>query len=216
MKSALMTLSLLFVTVIVTGLLFIYTGTFNVSATWKDPALLEWLLKETREISIKSHAKDIQENGIITGSQTQIENGFRSYREMCATCHSAPGQLTSPLAQGLNPSPPDLSKKREHEMSSDELFWVIKNGIRMTGMPAWGPTHKDDEIWDIVAFLKILPEISTADYNTLNRTVSAGHNHANEETSTGHSKAGAHNTEPTPKMTEDANNKHHGHSAPNH
>ena len=126
MKSVIITLSLFLITVIIAGLLFIYTGTFNVSASWKDPALLEWLLIETREISIKSRAKNIQENGIITGSQSQIENGFRSYREMCATCHSAPGLAKSPLAKGLNPSPPDLTKKRGHEMSSTELFWVIK------------------------------------------------------------------------------------------
>jgi len=214
MKSAFITLSLLLTTVTI-GLLVVFTGTFNVSAKWKNPALLEWLLIETRESSIKKRAKDIQENGNITGSQAQIENGFRSYREMCAACHSTPGQEKSPLAMGLNPSPPDLSKEREHAMSSSELFWVIKNGIRMTGMPAWGPTHNDKEMWDIVAFLKILPEMSAPDYNMLNNTVSAGHEHVNGETSADHSNAGDHNAELAPQVTPDIHEQH-GNSDHNH
>jgi len=152
---------------------FIYSGVFNVSTQWEDPALLKWVLVETREASVSARAEDIQSPPL--GSATQIANGFRSYREMCAVCHTPPGASDSPITQGLNPTPPDLTIQPDHAMSDAELFWVIKNGIRMTGMPAWGPSHDDAEIWDIVAFLKALPSIDAAEYQRLNTQTAAGH-----------------------------------------
>ena len=85
----------------------------------------------------------------------------------------------------------------------------------MTGMPSWGASHKDNEIWDIVAFLKILPEISAADYNELNRTVTAGHSHEGSDTSTGHSDTLNHSTVLSTPMPADTG-EHHGDSAHNH
>jgi len=154
---------------------FVYSGIFNVSAQWEDPALVRWLLVSTREASIEARADSITSPTL--GGATQLENGFRSYREMCAVCHTPPGSTDSPINQGLNPTPPDLTKVNDHAMSNEELFWVIKNGIRMTGMPAWGPTHDDVEIWDIVAFLKELPNIDAAEYKRLGTQVASGHAH---------------------------------------
>ncbi len=154
-----------------------YTGIFNVATAWQDPPLLRWVLVTTRESSIERRAQDIQAPA-LDGAQ-QIENGFRSYRERCAICHTPPGGKQSPLAKGLNPEPPDLSEDEDKdEMSAAELFWVIKNGIRMTGMPAWGPTHDDTEVWDIVAFIKTLPQTSAADYRALDSRLPAGHDDA--------------------------------------
>lgn len=159
---------------------FAYSGLFNVSAQWDDPAILHWLLESTREASIEARAENIKSP--VLGNATQIKNGFRSYREMCAICHTPPGGTDSPVKQGLNPSPPDLAATEEHAMSNAELFWVIKNGIRMTGMPAWGPTHDDAEIWDIVAFVKALPSIDAAEYERLNVQTTQGHGHSAAET----------------------------------
>ncbi len=159
--------------VIIAVLGFVYSGMFNVSTQWEDPAVLRWMMIATREASIESHAKNIK--APILGSATQIENGFRSYREMCAVCHTPPSGSDSPIKQGLNPPPPDLAEAEDHAMSNAELFWVIKNGIRMTGMPAWGPSHDDAEIWDIVAFLKALPTIDANEYKRLDAKVSKGH-----------------------------------------
>jgi len=165
---------------------FVYSGIFNVSTQWEDPEWLKWMLIATREASVEARADDIQPP--LLGGATQIANGFRSYREMCAICHTPPGESDSPITQGLNPSPPDLTKQPDHAMSDAELFWVIKNGIRMTGMPAWGPTHGDAEIWDIVAFLKALPSIDAAEYKKFNEQTAQGHGHSGAD-SQGH-KAG--------------------------
>lgn len=149
-----------------------YSGLFNVATAWQDPALLRWALVTTRDNSIERRAQALQAPAL--DSVKRSDNGFRSYREMCATCHTPPGDEKSPLAKGLNPEPPDLSKDEDH-MTTAELFWVIKNGIRMTGMPAWGPSHSDEELWDIVAFVTALPNMSAMDYRLMDRRLPPGH-----------------------------------------
>lgn len=165
---------------------FVYSGIFNVSAQWEDPAVLRWLLVSTREASVEARAKNII--APATGGEKQIENGFRSYREMCAICHTPPGGKDSPIKLGLNPSPPDLTKEADHKMTDAQLFWVIKNGVRMTGMPAWGVTHDDAEIWDIVAFVKALPEMDAVEYQRLNKQTIRGHGHVDKRDSGNHGK----------------------------
>lgn len=174
MKIIIGTLGIAIAFAVMTGLLVIYTGMFNVATAWEDPAPIRWVLETTRENSIKNRAVSIEVPPTQGGKS--INEGFRSYREMCAICHTPPGVTDSPVTKGLNPAPPDLAKSAEH-MSGAELFWVVKNGIRMTGMPAWGPTHKDDEIWDIVAFLKKLPKMSKDDYKVMDSRLEKGHSH---------------------------------------
>ena len=87
---------------------------------------------------------------------------------MCESCHGAPGKKETELAKGLNPPAPDLSESGQ-EMSSEQLFWVTKNGIKMTGMPAWGRTHSDDILWSLVAAIKKLHEISPEEYNSFSK-----------------------------------------------
>jgi len=176
MKTVIKTIIASALAAIVAAVFVIFSGVFNVSALWEDPSLLREILVTTREASIEKHAE-----GIVTpklGEAGQIINGFRSYREMCAVCHTPPGQSDSPIAQGLNPSPPDLSIANDHAMNNSEIFWVIKNGIRMTGMPAWGLSHDDAEIWDIVAFVKALPGIDAEAYRELDKNNQAGHGHS--------------------------------------
>jgi mono/diheme cytochrome c family protein len=96
--------------------------------------------------------------------------GFSHYRGMCQECHGGPGVDPEDLAKGLNPAPPSLNDAAK-DFTASELFWTTKNGIRMTGMPAWAPTHSDEVIWDIVAFLETLPGMSPADYQALTRKI---------------------------------------------
>ncbi len=175
MKNTIVTLGVALILAGLVGLTVIYTGLFNVSALWEDPVLVRWVLNETRENSVSSRASSIEVPALHDAEQ--LEEGFRSFREMCAICHTPPEATDSPTAQGLNPQAPDLAKRALH-MSKAELFWVIKNGIRMTGMPAWGPTHKDPELWSIVAFVKMLPEMSGADYKIMDQSAPQGHGHS--------------------------------------
>jgi mono/diheme cytochrome c family protein len=84
---------------------------------------------------------------------------------MCTGCHLAPGARDSEIRPGLYPQPPDLT--RSPPPSPARAFWVIKHGIKMTAMPAWGTTHDDAAVWNIVAFLQKLPTLSPGQYQSL-------------------------------------------------
>jgi mono/diheme cytochrome c family protein len=152
-----------------TALAVIYSGIFNVAATVTDAPALRWLLITTREASIKRHARDIQAPAL--GGAEQVENGFRIFREACSMCHTPPGRAVTMMSKGLNPAAPPLAALVE-DMTDVELFWVTKNGIRFTGMPAWAPSYTDQEIWDVVAFMRTSPNMKAADYDALDRRVS--------------------------------------------
>jgi len=94
-----------------------------------------------------------------------IRTGFEHYDEMCVGCHGAPGVEAGDVRAGLNPKPPLLAKIED--LPPGIVFWAVKHGIKTTGMPAWGPTHTDEEIWALVAFVEKLPGLSPEDYQAL-------------------------------------------------
>jgi mono/diheme cytochrome c family protein len=151
---------------IVVGLLaagFFFLGFFNVAATAQDPDFVNWALVKVRQASISRHATETPP-GSLDDAAT-VRAGARAYAARgCANCHGAPGVEWAKFSEGLNPDPPDLTKV-VGERSPAELFFVVKNGIKMTGMPSFKLAGMaDPEIWSIVAFLKKLPAVSEADY----------------------------------------------------
>jgi mono/diheme cytochrome c family protein len=99
-------------------------------------------------------------------SAESADAGLGVYREHCVQCHGAPGVSQKPFALGLNPPPANLVYTAR-KWSARELFWVVKHGIRMTGMPAWGYRLSDQEIWGVVAFMQRMPQLSPAEYAAL-------------------------------------------------
>lgn len=93
-------------------------------------------------------------------------NGLRIYQKSCLVCHGAPGVHIGEVGRGLNPEPPELTEAAG-DWKPNELFWITKNGVRMSGMPAWGVTKTDKEIWDIVAFARKLPKMTPKEYQAL-------------------------------------------------
>lgn len=142
----------------------LYSGLFNVAATVTDAAPLRWMFVTVREGSIKYHARHIQAPAVADAAH--LANGFKVYREDCVMCHTPAGQQPSPMALGFNPQAPSFA---ENDMTVAQLFWVAKNGIRFTGMPAWGPSRSDQDLWDAVGFAMKLPEMSAADYAAMDR-----------------------------------------------
>ena len=167
-KHVLMTLVVLGVLGIFVAGGVIFSGLFNVAATEQDSKPLTWVLVTTREASIKLHARDIKP--VPFEGAARRDNGFRIYRAECAMCHTPVGRKPTPMAVGFNPQAPGFGKDAD-DMSPTELFWVTKNGIRFTGMPAWKPSRSDREIWDIVAFTMTLPEMSAEDYDAMDRRI---------------------------------------------
>jgi len=169
------------------GMGVMYSAVYNVAATEPHNALAKWVFNTTMEHSVARHARDIEAPDLK--SRDQLYAGINNYQEMCAGCHAPPGEEPSVVAKGLNPEPPDIAESAEH-MSARELFWVVKHGVKMTGMPAWNPTHDDNELWPIVAFVERMPDMTPAEYRTLKakaKEVGGGHHH----TGGGHQEQGA-------------------------
>ncbi|MBD3378800.1 c-type cytochrome [candidate division KSB1 bacterium] len=169
----------------VAALIVMYSGAVSVSVLDKPSAFQSWILSTTMENSVNSRAGDITVPDLE--KEVMIETGATHYVTMCQTCHGAPGVNLSAMARGLEPIPPLLYHKEEaEEWSAAEKFWITKNGIMMTGMPSWGVTHSDEEIWAIVAFLQKLPGLSEAKYKTMTQSTKteSGHSHADGD---GHS-----------------------------
>jgi mono/diheme cytochrome c family protein len=95
----------------------------------------------------------------------RIASGAGQYADMCSSCHLAPGMKRTEISRGLYPRAPEL-RRRSHSTPAED-FWVVKHGVKMTGMPAWGVTHSDELLWDVVAFLRKLPELTAEQYQAL-------------------------------------------------
>ncbi|MGB2691670.1 MAG: cytochrome c [Thermodesulfobacteriota bacterium] len=152
------------IVLVLCGLVFINSGLFDVAATKPEAEIVKWVLQTTKEKSVRSRAKDITVPNL--NDESFLEIGFSNYDQMCVGCHGAPGISPSVIGEGLNPEPPDLSEVASH-MPPEELFWITQNGIKMTGMPAFGPTHSDEELWAMVAFMQELPDLSAEKYKAM-------------------------------------------------
>ena len=155
---------------------FIYSGIYNVAATDPHWGITRWAMETIRTRSIKAHAAGIQVPPKLD-DHASIMMGTEHFAAHCAVCHGAPGVPRGDIAKGLYPQPPDLAAT-VRAYSPAELFWILKNGIKMSGMPAWSD-HSDDELWATVAFLKKLPDMSEQDYAAMVMTGLAhgGHHH---------------------------------------
>jgi mono/diheme cytochrome c family protein len=142
---------------------FFFGGFYSVAGTAEDPAIVHWALVQVRTASINRHALDQPPANFNEAAKVQA--GARAFAEHgCANCHGAPGVNWTKFSEGLKPDPPEL-KDAVNELTPSQLFWVIKNGINMTGMPSFALAGaKDEDLWLIVAFLKKLPSVSEADY----------------------------------------------------
>jgi mono/diheme cytochrome c family protein len=151
---------------IVASLGILYSGIIDVSASCPHAALTRWLLHTGMEQSVRHHARDIKVPPLDRPQMVMM--GFRHYREMCMRCHLAPGIQNSEIRHGLMPRSPKL-QQAARRWTPTELFWIVKNGVKMTAMPAWGKTHSDDKLWAIVAFLEKLPDMTAAQYQQMDK-----------------------------------------------
>tara|TARA_R110002072_G_scaffold148762_2_gene296333 strand:- start:93 stop:662 length:570 start_codon:yes stop_codon:yes gene_type:complete len=160
------------------GGIFVYSGIYPMGADVQHNKLTYWLLETVREQSIANAASNIAVPPLNDPELLLL--GGPDYNEMCVACHLKPGIEQSDMSIGLYPAPPNLSQRAdEHghnhaeeghgnsEQSLRRQFWIIKHGVKASGMPAWGPTHDDSRIWAMVAFLQKLPELTPEQYQIL-------------------------------------------------
>jgi mono/diheme cytochrome c family protein len=155
------------VAVIGAALAVTYTGSYNVAANVPDAGIVRWFLSTNMQRSVMNHAQGIKAPAQLTDEQAR--KGFQIYKETCVYCHGAPGKDPGDIAKGLNPEPPYLPDT-VGGWTSAQLFWIIKNGIKMTGMASYGAVHNDDEIWSLVAFVQKLPKMTPEEYAKMEQT----------------------------------------------
>ncbi|HUA81995.1 MAG TPA: cytochrome c [Dyella sp.] len=150
------------VVVVVSAYAIAWSGFYNVGADVPHWSVTYRFLAMARERSIDHHAKTIAVPNLSDPSL--ISKGAGQYAAMCTECHLAPGMSDSELRKGLYPKPPVLYRE---PIDPREAFWIIKHGIKLTAMPAWGATHDDDTIWSIVAFVQKLNGMTPAQYKAI-------------------------------------------------
>ncbi len=153
-------LILVLIGVIILGeVVYLSSGYYDISAVHPHRKVTLAILNEVRERSIAFHSKDIKAPPAVDESML-LEVGQRRFQESCRLCHGAPGLQREGFADGLYPNPPYLGSKDIQSMNDKEIFWVIKNGIKMTGMPAFGIRYKDEELWGVVKIVRSLSSSS--------------------------------------------------------
>lgn len=170
-----------FLTLAVVGLgaagAFVWWGGYNVAADDPHWAATYRLMDVVRTRSIAARAADLVPPDL--DDEALVREGIGNYSSMCVTCHLAPGSSDTELSLGLYPTPPTWSELGATDPR--EAFWVIKHGVKMSGMPAWGKSMDDRYIWGMVAALQRFPRMTAADYKAL-VAASPGHSHGGGET----------------------------------
>jgi mono/diheme cytochrome c family protein len=142
----------------------IYAGLYNIAADVPHTQPVYWLFETARDRSVAARARNIVVPKNLDDAN-RISRGAGLYAEMCRGCHLAPGMKRTEISRGLYPRPPVLRHKTD--LTPAEQFWIVKHGLKMTAMPAWGVTHEDELLWDVVAFVRKLPELTPEQYETL-------------------------------------------------
>jgi len=144
---------------------FVGLGVYNVSARVPHRNITLWFLEKVRQQSIFIRSKQIP---TLPSENAERENiGFRHYHAMCRVCHGAPGHAQTEIPKGLYPKPPEYKSKNVQRWRDTEVYWIVENGIKMTGMPAFGPTRSKGELGGIVVFVRELPNLSAKEYQAM-------------------------------------------------
>ncbi|MGZ8216650.1 c-type cytochrome [Methylomagnum sp.] len=168
---AALTLALLGILGLVGGAVVVIGGLYNVAAIHQHTPpvykLLDFALHRSIQVRTGAVIRPVPE------AEGRYEQGFRIYRDKCVQCHGAPGVPRADIGQGMLPLPNDLVQTaREH--SAEYAYWVVANGIRMTGMPAWRFRLDERALWAVVDFVESLPALSPKGYAALERTLGGG------------------------------------------
>ena len=145
----------------------VYAGFYDIAADDPHWGVTGNFIEAARERSIERQSGDVGTPPALD-DPSLLAMGAEHYDEMCVECHLAPGKEENELRAGLNPKPPKLAAPGDHRTPEHD-FWIIKHGIKMTGMASYGAVHKDDEIWNLVAFVQRLPKMTPEQYGQMER-----------------------------------------------
>jgi mono/diheme cytochrome c family protein len=163
------------IAVVIGGLLFYVRG-HGFSAR-EEPTWMERVMAQNaRKIATPADAKTLR-NPRQQQSEEMMSEADEHFVEHCSICHGIDGRGDTTIGRNLYPKVPDMTEPQTQELSDGELYYIIFNGIRLTGMPAWGSEDKPEAIWDLVALIRRLPKLSPEESKRLQ--VLGGENTAN-------------------------------------
>jgi len=176
------------------ALLFAWSGSYNIAAIKPHWGITLSFIELFRDRSIAVRSDDIRVPDVDDAESK--EAAISHYHEMCRLCHGAPDYQPEEFAKGLYPPPPNMISGHVQEgRSRAEIYWIVKHGIKMTGMPAFGPTHSDSELYGLVALSMEIPQKSPEQYRRQVQKIDSegvgGHGHEKQppvqgETEQGH------------------------------
>lgn len=154
----------IFAVVALIGLLVAASGIMPITASSGHWPITEWVLGFSMDRSVSFHARNIEVPEL--DDPAMILRGAGHYESGCAWCHGSPSLHEPRMVSVMTPEAPDLEDEI-HEWKPRELFYIVKYGVKFTGMPGWPAPERDDEVWSIVAFLLRLPELDASEYQGL-------------------------------------------------
>lgn len=124
-----------------------------------EPSGLEvFVARNLRSMAVSADAKEMQNP--VPFTEERWPGAEHHWMEHCSSCHSLDGSGDTPIGRNLYPNPPDMRESLTQDLSDGELFHIISNGVRFTGMPAWGDEDSVEDIWDLVSFIRKLPALT--------------------------------------------------------
>lgn len=151
----------------VVGLVVLRGGFYDISATTQHFPAVYSVLGEGMQYSVQNHAKDIRVPAGL-GAPAQLLRGAALYQANCVQCHGGPGVAPATHGMSMQPAPGPLVDA-DVNWRTREIYWITKNGIKMSGMPAWEYHMSDAELWAVVAFVAAMPSMTPADFQRMTR-----------------------------------------------
>ena len=147
----------------------------------EEPTAIEaFVARRVRSLAVPRGAKETQNP--VAASTEVLSEAMAHFADHCATCHANNGSGDTPIGQGLYPKPPDMRLPETQRLTDGELFYIIHNGIRLTGMPAFGQETSEPDLdsWKLVRFIRHLPNITPEELETM-KTMNPKSRHELEE-----------------------------------
>lgn len=135
------------------------------SAREKPSRVEAFLARHARKIATPSGAKELRNPYQPTAGT--LAEAREHFSEHCALCHGNDGRGNTIIGRNLYPKAPDMRDHDTQKLTDGELFYVISNGVRFTGMPAWGDEDSPEEIWKLVDFIRHLPQATPEELKTM-------------------------------------------------
>lgn len=133
------------------------------------------LALRSRNLAIPSDARQVRNP--FAGQKDAWREGLEHYAEHCETCHAYDGHGGTDIGRYMNPPTPDMAQARTQQLTDGELFYIIQNGVRWTGMPAWKRDHTPEESWKLVSFIRHIPSLTADEMRQIVEAASRGHEH---------------------------------------